>query len=106
MTIQIILAPDLQISADDFADTWNADPARRELAEADVVVSKSVQFDPSLVDVGMILLQGVGLGVAANALYDLIKDVLRVNGVRKRTRIEQIRHRDGTEQLIITIEEE
>ena len=105
MTIQIILAPDLQISADDFAATWNADPARRELAEADVVVSTSVQFDPSLVNVGTVLLQGVGLGVAANALYDLIKDVLQVNGVRKRTQIRQIRYPDGTEELIVTIEE-
>jgi hypothetical protein len=106
MTIQIILAPDVQISANDFAAAWNADPARRELAEADVIVPKSVQFDPALVDGAIVLLHALALGVATNALYDLIKDVLRVNGVRKRTQIQQISYPDGTQQLIVTIEEE
>ena len=45
-------------------------------------------------------------GVAGNALYDLIKTFLFIQGVRRRTQIVELTQPDGSRLLVVTMDEE
>jgi hypothetical protein len=79
--LAIVFAPDLGISAEAFAEEWNATPDAPVAAEA--VYPKSVGFDipPELLQMGMIALSSAGgiLGAkvatpAAEALGEFVKE--------------------------------
>ena len=113
-TYQIALSPDLHISLEEFANAWNEDDIARTFAEAHLSQAKGTQFfDPMLVTA----LLTVGTGVATDLLSDLIKGVIQrlidknntqdVQGTpaHKHTHIEHIKKPDGSEMLIIDIDE-
>jgi hypothetical protein len=99
---QITLAPELGVTPQELAEAWNASAACRAVAEAAVGRPKGAQFDPS---VAVMVLSGLALGVAGNALYDLLKELLIRQGVRRRTKIVQVEQPDGTRLLVVTVEE-
>jgi hypothetical protein len=113
-TYQIALSPDLHITLEEFANAWNEDDIARTLAEAHLSQTKSTQFfDPMLVTA----LLTVGTGVATNLLSDLIEGVIQRlidkkntqsgpgTPAHKHTHIEHIKKPDGTEMLVVDIDE-
>jgi hypothetical protein len=113
-TYQIALSPDLHITLEEFAIAWNEDDIARTFAEAHLSQAKGTQFfDPMLVTV----LLTVGTGVAANLLSDLIEGVIQrlidkkniqsgqATPSHKHTHIEHIKKPDGSEMLVIDIDE-
>ena len=113
-TYQIALSPDLHITLEEFATAWNEDDIARTFSEAHLSQTKSTQFfDPMLVTV----LLTVGTGVATNLLSDLIEGVIQRltdkkntqsgqgTPAHKHTHIEHIRKPDGSEMLIVDIDE-
>ena len=113
-TYQIALSPDLHITLEEFATAWNEDDIARTFAEARLSQAKGTQFfDPMLVTV----LLSVGTGVAANLLSELIEGVIQRltdkknpqssqgTPTHKHTHIEHIKKPDGSEMLIVDIDE-
>lgn len=113
-TYQIALSPDLHITLEEFATAWNEDDVARTFAEAHLSQAKGTQFfDPMLVTV----LLTVGTGIATNLLSDLIEGVIQhltdkkntQSGqgtlTHKHTHIEHIKKPDGSEMLVIDIDE-
>jgi hypothetical protein len=111
---QIALSPDLHISLEEFANAWNEDDIARTFAEAHLSQAKGTQFfDPMLVTV----ILTVGTGVASDLLSDLIKGVIQRlidknkaqnfqgTPAHKHTHIEHIKKPDGSEMLVVDIDE-
>src|SRR5579859_3257166 len=71
---QIALSPDLDITAEEFADAWNEDPEARK-KDAEVMLSRTggAKFLDPLV-VGALL--SIPATVASSEIYDLIKSVI------------------------------
>ena len=105
MEYHIALPPDLGLSSADFVTAWNEAPACRAVAEASLTSPAGAQFDQALLDMAVAVLSNVGIGIATNAIYDLIKQVLTKKGVHKRTQLMQLDQPDGTHLLVITTEE-
>ncbi len=113
-TYQIALSPDLHISLEEFATAWNEDDVARTFAEAHLSQAKGTRFfDPMLVTV----ILSVGTGVAANLLSDLIESVIKrtldkkntqstkSTPAHKHTHIEHVKKPDGSEMLVVDIDE-
>ncbi len=113
-TYQIALSPELHITLEEFTTAWNEDDVARTFAEAHLSQAKGTQFfDPMLVTV----LLSVGTGVAANLLSDLIEGVVQrliekkntqsnqSTPAHKHTHIEHIKKPDGSEMLVVDIDE-
>jgi hypothetical protein len=102
---QITLSPDLGLDPADFVTAWNKSSECRTAAEARLSPSTGTHYDPFLLG-AIAMVSSVGLGVATNAIYDLIKQVFVKYGVHKRTKFTQLDQPDGTHLLVIEIEEE
>jgi hypothetical protein len=114
-TYQIALSPDLHITLEEFATAWNEDDVARTFAEAHLSQAKGTQFfDPMLVTA----LLTVGTGVTTTLLSDLIEGVIQrlmdkknsqsgqgTTPVHKHTHIEHIKKPDGSEILVVDIDE-
>ena len=111
---QIALSPNLHITLEEFANAWNEDDVARTFAEAHLSQAKGTQFfDPMLVTV----LLSVGTGVASDLLSDLIEGVIQrlldkksiqsnqSAPAHKHTHIEHIKKPDGSEMLVVDIDE-
>ena len=106
MNYQVVFAPNLEIDAASFASTWNAEPRCQAVGTAQAAAGTAESYDPLLAEViGQVVIP-IAIGIATNALYDLIKDILLKQGVRRRTQIIHQRQPDGTEMLVVTIDEE
>ena len=106
MQIQLALDPTLAVAPGEFAAAWNADPNCRRIAAAELQPGQPGAYDPFAVSILTLVVVPLAVGVATNALYDLIKDLLVQQGVRKRTQILYQKLPDGTELLAITIDEQ
>lgn len=106
MTYQILLDPDLDLSAEQFASAWNADLDRRTQAAVQAAPAAAAAYDPTLAAMATLIVIPLLVNLASSALYDLIKAALLEAKVRRRTRIEILRQPDGSELLIITTEDE
>jgi hypothetical protein len=105
MEYQLALPPDLGLSPADFVTAWNASAVCRSIAQASLASSTRAQYDPLLVG-AIAVLSSIGIGLATNALYDLIKQVLTTKGVHTQTKIMKIDQPDGTHILVVTIDEQ
>jgi hypothetical protein len=104
MEYQIVLSPNLNITPSDFVDAWNEDTETHTKGEAQLASPGTANFNP-MVDAAMIVLTNVGWGVATNAIYDLIKQVLVKQGVKKHTHIIEVKKPDGTFIRVVDIDE-
>jgi len=106
MEYQLAFAPDLNVRANDFVQTWNESQEYCAVAEASLDTdSAKGYFDPALVDGAIAVLTTLGGGIVTNALYDLIKQALVKKGVHKKIRIVQVDKPDGTHIHVVTIDE-
>jgi len=101
---QIALTPDLGLSPADFVTDWNAADETRAIAEARLAPSKGTSYDPFLLGT-IAVLGSIGLGVATNTIYDLIKQVIINRGTHKHIHITRVDQPDGTHILVVDIEE-
>jgi hypothetical protein len=106
MPHHIVLDPSLGLTAGQFAMAWNDEPESRKVATAEVAADPAQAYDPTLAEMVNLIVVPLALGVAGNALYDLIKHIVLQAGVRRRTQIVNHMQPDGSELTIITIEEE
>lgn len=110
---QIALSPDLHITAEEFADALNEDPEARQ-KDAEVLLSRTggAKFLDPLV-VGALL--SIPATVASSEIYDLLKSVIHRLWEKKghaqpqshgrHIHIEQMKKPDGTEILVIDMDE-
>ncbi len=114
---KIRLSPDLDINTADFVTAWNDTPNCREVAEAQLETSAAVDYDPLLAGAA-VFLGGIAVGMATNALYDMVKQVvlsqapiqklLEKRGLQKRTEvieIQTVQQPDGTPMLVVVLKE-
>lgn len=106
MEYQVALSPELGLSPQDFADAWNKTPECRAVAQAKLSQPARAQFDPTVMAAVLTVVSGVAGGIASNILYDMIKERLAEQGVRKRTEIVEMVQPDGSRLLVVTIREE
>ena len=112
---QIVLSPDLCISPEEFAHAWNTTAEARTLAEAHLSeITGAHFFEPVL----LTILISVGTGVASNVLTDLIEGLIQRLRDKKGARhtpnapahthaqIARMKQPDGTEMLVVDIDEE
>jgi hypothetical protein len=106
MPITLVLDPALQAAPEQFVADWNAEPTALKLTVAQLEPSGAKSFDYGVADVIVFLTIQMATAVAGNALYDLIKDILVKQGVRTRTRFLYERQPDGSETLIVEVDEQ
>jgi hypothetical protein len=71
---KIVFSPGLGVSAGAFVEAWNGDEACRQAAEARLQAGAAAAFiDPGLADAALLVLGNIAIGLATNALYDLLK---------------------------------
>jgi hypothetical protein len=106
----IALSPDLDITPEEFADAWNEATETRDIADVQLSQTSGAKFlDPVLAAA----LLSVPATVASSEIYDLIKSVIhrlqekktQSQAPRKHIHIEQTKKSDGTEILIIDMDE-
>ena len=108
---EIVLSPELAITPQEFAQAWNETPETRTLSTIHLSEAKGASFiDPLLI--GALL--SIPATVASSVLYDLTKDVIHRLQDKKGTQgqtnhkhihIEQTKKPDGTQIIVIDIEE-
>jgi hypothetical protein len=100
---QIVLSPDLGLSAADFVAAWNEDAEARNQAEAHLVPSTSEHYDPTLL---VTILLAVATGTASNVLSEfIIRVVEKKKESHKHTHVEETKKPDGTRLLVVDIDE-
>jgi hypothetical protein len=106
MDYQIVLSPTIEVSPADFVADWNASNETRAVATAHLTTTPGTHYDPFLVG-AIATLTSVGLGIATNAIYDLIKQIIVKKNEQqsKHIRITQVDQPDGTHLLVVDIEE-
>jgi len=103
MPTSILLHPDLGVSPEEFVAAWNGRAEAHELAQASLERQPQASFGFGEV---VAMLSGVAIGVATNALYDLIKETILMRGVRKRIEVVERVLPDGTRVITVTGMEE
>jgi hypothetical protein len=105
MTCYVELDPKLNLNPKDFAQAWNSSTECQKIGKATLLEQPSASFDPSLTQAGMLLLEGVLMGVMGNLVYGLINELLLQQGVQKKVRFVQHTLPDGKQVLGVTEEE-
>jgi len=96
---QIAFSPELSIDPADFVAAWNeeAEAIANGKARLDEATSKGY-IEP----VTTTIVIGIATGIAANAIYDLIKKILAKRGTHTtHTHFEELSMPDGTHLLIV-----
>jgi hypothetical protein len=106
MEYKVVFSSEMDVNPKDFAEVWNNTPECGEIAKAEASKVQGTQFDMGMTAV---ILLSIGTGVASNAIYDLIKNLIKKKlgqkGVRKETEIMQIDQPDGTHIIAVKIKE-
>lgn len=97
--LNIALAPDLDIKAQDFVDAWNASEESGAIAVAKADHADAEHFEPlSLTAV----LVGIAAGVATNVISELIKKALENKKAGTRVEVREITRPDSSRMLVVT----
>jgi hypothetical protein len=111
---KITFAPELNISAADFAESWNTLEQCRTVAEA--TTETATQQDFELISAGVLAGLTFVAGIAATALNELIKQTIAEYFKKRQAannppptptaiEIQQIEQPDGTKLLIVLIKQ-
>lgn len=109
---QLVLSPDVVVSPEDFAATWNDLNEKDSNGQAQLTELKGTQYDLSLIAGALIT---IVTNLASSALYDSIKLVIQQLQLKhaaqhsphfsRHIHIEEMKQPDGTSLLIVDIEE-
>lgn len=98
MDYEIILSPDLGITAEEFASAWNETTETHAIAEAHLATPKGAQYDPTLI---VAIIISVTTGATANIISDRINKLLEKRKGHKHTHTEYEEKKDGSKRLIV-----
>lgn len=102
METKIIFSLDLSLDTAAFIENWNADPACQPVAAARLeTIQHKGMFNLSLADGVITLIGTLTVGIATNALYDLIKSQIVKQGVRVETEYMELTQPDGTKLVVV-----
>ena len=79
----LVFAPELGLAPGDFVAAWNGDAQSRQAALASEAQGQKAVFDPMLAAGAMAVLGSIAVGLATNALYDLIKAAIQQGRARR-----------------------
>ncbi|HZU66943.1 MAG TPA: hypothetical protein VFA09_06660 [Ktedonobacteraceae bacterium] len=108
-TYQVALSPDLNLSAEEFADAWNATPDTRNLAIARLSIPRGISYyEPLLTSVQL----ATPANVDSDALSDAIKTLIRYVRVKKGQRsaasatphIDVVQRPGGARVLVVDVD--
>jgi hypothetical protein len=102
MDYQVALAPDLQISPEEFVIAWNQSSARPEGTQARLEPAGAKGFNLLLETV----LIGVTTELTTHALITYITSLLSKHRPRRRITVVEAEQPDGTRLLVATLEED
>lgn len=101
---QIALSPEFGISPADFVASWNEEAEVRANGEARLAEATSKGYIEPITTTIVI---GVVTGIAANAIYDLVKKILAKKGLHTtHTHFEELNMPDGTHLVIVDRDDE
>lgn len=100
-SLTIAFAPELATDAAGFVDDWNRTPDCRNIAQAEVGTAAAATFDPGALVDAVALLTSVATGIAANMIYDRIKQVMAKRRGPAPVEIIELQQPDGTRLLIV-----
>lgn len=100
-SLTIAFAPELATDAAGFVDDWNRTPDCRNIAQAEVGTAAAATFDPGMLTEAVALLTSVATGIAANMIYDRIKQVMAKRRGPAPVEIIELHQPDGTRLLIV-----
>lgn len=112
MEYQLAISPELAITAEEFAATWNESAENRAITEARLAPGKGAKYEPITLT---LIAFTIGSGVAVNVLSQLINDTIqRIRDKKgtqsalahKHTHIEETQMPDGKRLLVADIDEE
>lgn len=111
-TYKLMLSPDLDISPEDFAASWNVTDQAQTCGQAQLSPLRGAQYDLSLAAGTLIT---IVTNLASSALYDYLKMLIQqlptkshvpqTHNSRRRLHVEELKKPDGTSLLIIDLEE-
>lgn len=100
---QIALSPEFGIRPDDFVAAWNEEAEVRANGEARLDETNSKGY---IEPVTTTIVIAIATGIAANAIYDLIKKILAKKGMyTTHTHFEEPSMPDGTHVVIVDKDE-
>ena len=107
MDYQIALAPDLEISPEEFATAWQEVQEAQAVGTTTLTRSRNESFfDPVTMTIIVTTASSIGGGIVTNAIYDVLKAALiKKDKPHKHTKTTILNQPDGT-QLIVVDEEE
>lgn len=102
MEIPIFADVQVAISSEGFAKAWNEHADCSKLAVASTVEQEAEVYDGGLT-ILLSVLGGVAIGVASNAIYDLLRDLVPDLGKEKSQELDVkiVKSPDGTETIHI-----
>ncbi|GIF67484.1 hypothetical protein Ais01nite_55190 [Asanoa ishikariensis] len=104
MDIVVAASKELGLTASEIADRWNSAEANSRVAVARPQESRLEHFPVGdYMDSVLVVLGSVALGVAGNAVYDLIKRIVTPKAAAERLRYTEVVKPDGTRIVEITI---
>ncbi len=104
MDYQIVLSPDLEVSAGEFAEHWNLSPQGDEIGNAATAPAAAKSFlDPNIV---LAVIAGAAGKIAVDVIKDLVKEkvkaLIREKFARKdEVEVESVLQPDGTYLIIV-----
>lgn len=111
MDVHVALAPDLNVSSEEFVAAWNDAPESRAVADARVIhqAPQGFPLDPQLAQLGLVLLTtaaGAVGGLVLDALKDAVKESLTEYFKQKltprpRVDVTAVRQPDGAYLLVV-----
>lgn len=105
MDYQLALAPDLGLSPADFVAVWNVTIECRTAAEAHLLSQKHHRASSTTPSSELVVLKGrVDLAITTHIIENLVKEVLKREGVRRVT-ITYGKVQDDTQLLTVSSDE-
>ncbi|HLH61847.1 MAG TPA: hypothetical protein VKV20_09200 [Ktedonobacteraceae bacterium] len=107
---QVALSPDLNLSAEEFADAWNATRDTRELAIARLSIPKGISYyEPLLTSVQL----ASPINIESNTIYEAIRTVISRYASAKKGKgqatpatphIEEVQRPGGARVLVVDVD--
>lgn len=105
MEYQLVFSPRLSITPGDFVSEWNNEITAQTVAQAHLAPAANRAYNDPLLDAAWLVASTLGMGIATNALYDLLKKVLAKKEPKKHIKITKLDQPDGTHLLIFEEEQ-
>ncbi len=105
MKYQLLFSPRLGVSPREFISVWNEDADAHAIGQMHLELGVQKSYNDPLIETIWLITSTVGMGIATNALYDIVKKTLLKQKQKKRIKFTKLDQPDGTHLLIFEEEE-